>query len=283
MPTIITIGSASAKAFGWSGKTGPTCTPSQQAYTAVGTFSWVAPVGVTRVSVVAVGGAGLRGGGGLGYKNNYTVVPGNSYSVVVGAGLTAGGPGSGNNSTFVSACVLRGGAGGCQMGGTYTGDGGGNGGNTPGNSGDGGGGAGGYAGNGGRSGSICSSGSSGAGGGGGGGGAVMLCPGPYYIAGGGGGVGILGQGSSGAGGAGGVNTTAVGGSGGSGGSTGGNASGFGTAANGGNYGGAGSIQCSPGCVKDMGVGGKVQSASSGPVVLGLSQQQELETNNESLY
>jgi hypothetical protein len=36
-------------------------------------------------------------------------------------------------------------------------------------------------------------------------------------------------------------------------------------------------------VKDMGVGGKVQSASSGPVVLGLSQQQELETNNESLY
>ena len=50
----------------------------QQAYTTAGTYSWVAPAGVTSVSVVAVGGGGNGysgaytgaggGGGGLGYK-----------------------------------------------------------------------------------------------------------------------------------------------------------------------------------------------------------------------
>jgi hypothetical protein len=36
----------------------------QEAFTTVGTFSWVAPAGVTKVSVVAVGGGGTGGGGG---------------------------------------------------------------------------------------------------------------------------------------------------------------------------------------------------------------------------
>jgi hypothetical protein len=66
----------------------------QQAYTTAGTYSWVAPSGVTSVSVVMVGGGGGAnsdggnggGGGALGYKNNLTVTPGSSYSVVVGAG-----------------------------------------------------------------------------------------------------------------------------------------------------------------------------------------------------
>jgi hypothetical protein len=45
--------------------------PGQQAYTTAGTYSWVAPVGVTKVSVIAVGGGGGGrntggGGGGLG-------------------------------------------------------------------------------------------------------------------------------------------------------------------------------------------------------------------------
>ena len=58
--------------------------PGQQAYTTAGTYSWVAPSGVTSISVVAVGGGGRAGGGGgLGYKNNITVTPGNSYSVVI--------------------------------------------------------------------------------------------------------------------------------------------------------------------------------------------------------
>ena len=69
----------------------------QEAYTTAGTYSWVAPAGVTSVSIVAVGGGGAGsgqtccfsggvggGGGGLGYKNNYAVTAGNSYTVVVG-------------------------------------------------------------------------------------------------------------------------------------------------------------------------------------------------------
>lgn len=67
----------------------------QQAYTTAGTYSWVAPANVTSVSVVAIGGGGggykssnprSGAGGALAYTNNITVTPGNSYTVVVGAG-----------------------------------------------------------------------------------------------------------------------------------------------------------------------------------------------------
>ena len=70
--------------------------PGQQAYTTAGTYSWVAPSGVTSVSVVTVGGGaggslwGSGGGGALAYTNNITVVPGNSYSVIVGANGAGG-------------------------------------------------------------------------------------------------------------------------------------------------------------------------------------------------
>lgn len=202
----------------------------QQAYTSAGSYTWVAPTGVTKVSVVAVGGgSGGSGsypgsGGGLGYKNNYTVTPGSSYTVVVGSGGSYNGSG-GTNSYFVSTCVVKGGGGpscypGTVSGGTYTGDGGGNGGRTRCSGGSGGGGAGGYAGTGGRgaAGSLSTAGCSGAGGGGGGGAQYGMSP----PAGGrgGGGVGILGQGSNGSG------NYGAGGGGGSGGSAGGNGSGY---------------------------------------------------------
>ena len=108
--------------------------PGQQAYTTAGTYTWVAPPGVTSVSVVAVGpGGGLLAtttagtscaGGGLGYKNAYSVTPGSSYTVVVG------GPSSGVDSYFVSTAVVKGGAASTSGNtpGTYAGDGGGNGG-----------------------------------------------------------------------------------------------------------------------------------------------------------
>jgi len=180
----------------------------QQAYTAAGTYSWVAPAGVTSVSVVAVGGGGSGGfifggsGAGLGYKNNYSVTPGNSYTVVVGAGgaippaYTYGS--NGNDSYFVSACVVKGGKGiggpAATGGGTYTGDGGGNGGGV-GSSWSGGGGAGGYAGAGGTAGYGYSVGpNAGTGGGGSGGGSGFY---NNRSGGGGGGVGILGQGANG--------------------------------------------------------------------------------------
>jgi hypothetical protein len=71
---------------------------SEALFTTPGTYSWTAPIGVTSVSVVAVGGgggAGLYNGGGggggaLAYKNNIAVTPGQSYTVIVGAAGTAG-------------------------------------------------------------------------------------------------------------------------------------------------------------------------------------------------
>ncbi len=88
----------------------------QQAYTTAGTFSWVAPAGVTSVSVVAIaggngGGIGGGAGGGAAYLNNITVIPGNSYAVVVGAGGTGTGGNAiygnkGGNSSFNGSAVV---------------------------------------------------------------------------------------------------------------------------------------------------------------------------------
>jgi hypothetical protein len=70
----------------------------QQAYLDPGTYSWVAPAGISTVSVVVIGagGGGMNddlyyggtggGGGGLAYLNNVPVTPGNTYKVVVGSG-----------------------------------------------------------------------------------------------------------------------------------------------------------------------------------------------------
>jgi len=170
----------------------------QQAYTTAGTYSWVAPAEVTTVSVVSVGaGAGGGGGGALAYKNNITVVPGSSYTVVVGAsGISAGGGASGSdggNSTFTAGfgTMTAGGgrsaaaaAGGVPSGTYDAGYSGGRG--ASGNPGYSGGGAGGYTGDGGSAvwggSSVPSTGGGGSSGGW-----------PYV---GGGGVGLLGLGSS---------------------------------------------------------------------------------------
>jgi hypothetical protein len=199
-------------------------------FTTPGTFSWTAPEGVTNVSVVAVGGgggggqtsdgSGGGGGGGLGWKRRVAVVPGQSYTVVVGSGGnrdTDTGTGyataqAGGTSYFISPTIVSGIGGGpvgevgggtvYRRGGTgggYTGDGGGFGGDggnhNQNDRGAGGGGAGGYTGNGGT-GASNAGGSAGTGGAGGGGGA-----GASGLTGGsGGGVGILTAGTSGAGG-----------------------------------------------------------------------------------
>jgi hypothetical protein len=75
-----------------------TCSPPQIAYTTPGSYTWVAPPGVTAVSVVLVGGGGGGtcdyypggGGGALAYGNNIAVVPGTSYSLYVGLGGSGG-------------------------------------------------------------------------------------------------------------------------------------------------------------------------------------------------
>lgn len=191
----------------------------QAAFTTPGTYTWVAPEGVTSVSVVCVGGGGgvragtsdnsvlnmrAGNGGNLRYVNNIPVVPGTAYTVVVGAGGPVTAPYLGGSSWFNSkSTVLATGGASLQTGGTPSTDTnvgtGGNGGVPP--LGDnqnrpGGGGAGGYSGNGGSSVTDYATQSpSGTGGGGGGGGGQYNNPGGY-----GGGVGIWGEGPSGVGG-----------------------------------------------------------------------------------
>lgn len=89
-----------------------------------GSYTFVPPNGVSRVSAVAIGGGGAGswtgnggGGGGLAYRNNYAVSAGSNYTVSVGGGggngdsrgdgLTAGG-----QTYFVSTGVVRAGGGG---------------------------------------------------------------------------------------------------------------------------------------------------------------------------
>ncbi len=241
-------------------------------FTTPGTYSWTAPAGVTSVSVVAVGGGGAGsttngggdvpyptggsgGGGGLGWKNNIAVTPGNTYTVVVGAGGVAGWWSStpsgtaGGDSYFINATTVKGGGGGAGLvggsasgaggtGGSFVGDGGGNGGNgtTGAYSGatyPGGGGAGGYTGNGGSAvtGNAGLSGS-----GGGGGAASSLSDYTNTMGAQGGGVGIFGEGPSGAGGTG-TSEATKGGRGGSGGTNGSLTAGGGGAVFGGGGGG----------------------------------------------
>lgn len=70
----------------------------QQVYTAPGSYSLVVPAGVTALSAVLVAGGGGGGyddggsGGNLRYKNNIPVTPGETLTIIVGAG------GAGNNN-----------------------------------------------------------------------------------------------------------------------------------------------------------------------------------------
>lgn len=188
--------------------------PDQQVYTTAGTYTWIAPVGVTSVSVVCVGsggaGPGTAGGGGgaLSYTNNYPVTSGQTYEVRVGslttssyfgsASILYANPGSPGSSGVGATGGGGGGAGGYSGNGgrggqpsinNYSGGAGGTGGGTAYS----GGGSGGAGGNSATNYLFCGAGVAGSGGGGGGGsgGGQM----------GGGGVGLLGQGANGLGGA----------------------------------------------------------------------------------
>lgn len=250
-------------------------------YTTAGTHSWTCPAGVTKVSVVCVGGGGggygdtAGGGAGLGYINDYSVTPGQSYTVVVGVkGEHSAYPNSyGGDSYFVDATTVKGGGGaggggyaqggvqlaGDGVGGTYVGDGGANGGNGGNSGASGGGGAAGYSGNGGAGGGTTQNGSDGVSGGGGGGGGAGG-EGAYptnFIGSGGGGVGIFGAGVTGTGGTYSSGGNSTGGTGGSGGATGdGGDSGCntGSAVADGNYGGGGGSGNRGNCAKEGGDG-----------------------------
>jgi len=229
----------------------------QQQYTSPGSYTWVAPTGVTSVSVIAVGHGGYGGsrfyccayfsgsggsGGALAYTNNFSVTPGNSYAVFIGTQSGACAPSS--FSSFNSTTVKANGGnasvqGFANAGGTVANGTGFAGGETPSISnnsqgGGGGGGGGGYTavgGAGGKSFISCGLGGSSTGGGGGGGAGGKNGPWPGS---GGGGVGILGAGANGTG-----SSCNAGGGGGSGGANGGNATRLYSAGYGGAYGGGG--------------------------------------------
>ena len=67
-------------------------------YTTPGTYTWVAPAGVTSVTILVVGAGGATTGGALGYKNNRAVTPGASYTVRVGLGGVGINPGQGGSA-----------------------------------------------------------------------------------------------------------------------------------------------------------------------------------------
>ena len=113
VPKAASVGKRKGRAF--------VAPPGQQAYTTGGTYSFVAPAGVTSVSVVAVGigagGSGGRdatmnggGGGALAYTNNITVIPGNSYSVNIPC-HSSGTPGRACSSFVCNPIARTGGAG----------------------------------------------------------------------------------------------------------------------------------------------------------------------------
>jgi hypothetical protein len=124
-------------------------TPGSATYTSPGSYTFVVPAGITSISAVAISGGGGGGagyaavygnpiarggdGGGLGYVNNFSVTPGQSMTVSVGAGGLAyemslcgynGGPyvsrtatsGGGSGLSAITSGSVLGGAGGYNGG-----------------------------------------------------------------------------------------------------------------------------------------------------------------------
>jgi len=268
---VLTAGNGAATTISDTSLTPPAVTFLSNSGTSVtattaGIYKWTAPSHIDSVTVYTVGGGGSgytnggAGGGGAGYGSSVvSVIPGQTYDVLVGAAVgnsaggntyfrtlnTVSGRGGSQGSYVSNNTVLSPGAAGGGFVGTFGGNGGTGGAGYWTYGGGGGGGAGGYAGTGGTGGqggrSISgisatngTAGAGGAGGGGGGGGSVS----PSYGAGGGGGVGAGGT-NSGTGTFGTANgATGTGGGGGSLGASGisGSSSGGGT---GGNYGAGG--------------------------------------------
>lgn len=92
---------------------------SQQVYTTPGTYSWVVPAGVTTFSFVCIGGGGAgnqgsatnvgKGGGGGGalLYGSYRCTPGETYTIVAGAGgqSTGGNTSSAGGASSISRSI----------------------------------------------------------------------------------------------------------------------------------------------------------------------------------
>jgi hypothetical protein len=123
------VGSGSSGIFGLEDQQNSTAIDDQStvtSFTVVGNSTWTAPQDVTSVEVLVVAGGGsgegdVGGGGGAGgvvYNTNYSVVPGTTYPVTVGAGgvpsatYGANTGRNGGDSQFGTLIAIGGGSGG---------------------------------------------------------------------------------------------------------------------------------------------------------------------------
>jgi hypothetical protein len=123
------IGSGSFSTLGGNGGSGIVVIRYKQVktFTATGSTTWTVPSGVTNIEVLVVAGGGggggaKRGGGGGGggvvYNPFYTVTPGSTMNILVGAGgaaatgATTGNATAGANSQFDAIVAVGGGKGG---------------------------------------------------------------------------------------------------------------------------------------------------------------------------
>jgi len=218
-----------------SGQVPASVTKGEHTYTTPGTYLFTVPNGITSISVLVVGGGGSggkgtnsAGGGAVAYLNNKTVTPGQSYTIIVGAGgaattgagtrdqagndggnssafgITAGGGKGGQQGTpaYGTDGVFGGGGLGGEPSGAYTAGytGGRGGGHSGVGDNSGGGSSAGYSSNGKNGGSASRNSAGQAGAGGSGGSGAGTNSSTYEIGGSGGGIGIYGEGSSGSGG-----------------------------------------------------------------------------------
>ena len=127
------VGSGTISLYDFYGKS--TYTYGQDEFVSAGSYTWTCPAGVTAISVVCVGaggggdagsdliGVGGGGGGGaLAYRNNVAVIPGTTYTIIVGEGgkgqvtvarTTTQSSTSGGQSTAFS-CIAGGGSNGSR-------------------------------------------------------------------------------------------------------------------------------------------------------------------------
>ena len=93
---------------------------SSQTYSSPGTYSFTVPAGVNNISVQAWGAGGggdnyaNRGGGGGAFagNNSISVISGNTYTITVGLGAGNGTGNNGEDSSFGSIVIAKGGNGG---------------------------------------------------------------------------------------------------------------------------------------------------------------------------
>src|SRR5574343_410893 len=116
---------------GPQGNPGISLFSNMEVYSNPGTFSFTIPSGITKIMIEVWGAGGgggnssvsvvgtMTSGSGGGYgKEIFSVTPGTTYSIVVGAGGTTGG-GNGGNSSFGSLISATGGQGGLNLGSSF--------------------------------------------------------------------------------------------------------------------------------------------------------------------